>query len=823
MGKPVPKWTRRLLWVLGILTVLLAAFSSLLHFRARASLPPLEGELAVAGLRAEVTVTRDALGVPTIRAQDRVDAARALGFVHGQDRFFQMDAARRAAAGELAELMGPPVAELDRVLRLHRFRARAQRGFEELSGREKALIEAYAQGVNAGLASLGTKPPEYVLTLSTPKAWKPVDTILCGYAMYLNLQDSIGQPDYSRGLAREHLPEEVYRFIFENVGSWEAPLVGAAARPLEIPPAESWAYLSEYAESLEVETAPAERGGSNAWAVAGGQSADGSALLANDMHLGLQLPNTWYRAVLEYKDANGGEVRVVGVTLPGTPVVVSGSNGHVAWGITNAYTDTTDLVVVEDDPENPGMYLTPSGPQPYVTREETLRVRFRGEETLTFRETVWGPLVQRMGLGTGEAPREDRPTLALAWVAHRPGAIDLGILGLETAREIEEAMAVAHEARIPVQNLVLADRTGRVGWTLMGPTPQRRGFSGRRPVSFANGEAGWLGVFEGAEMPGVLDPAEGLIWSANNRMLPPERMEPYGNGGYDDDARQWQIRKRLRDGAGKHTALDMLAIQLDDESYHYQRWRDLLLTVLDEEAVQGDTRRQELRRLVEAWDGRAGVNSAGYALLRIWRGEVYSRVWGRLLAPLESAGGAFSSRMQRLEGPLFQLVSAQPDYLVDPVLGSWRAELLAAVDDVFSTLEAEASGASHNLDAQRWGELNRLRMFHPLGYFFQGPLGWPLAVAGIRLHAPETPLPGDDETPRVKAGGRSASQRMVVSPGREEEGYFHMPGGQSGHPMSPFYLAGHQDWVEGRPTPLLPGEALYELTLVPAQVELPAP
>ncbi len=340
-----------------------------LRARLRASLPQLEGTRVLAGLRASVRIERDALGVPTIQGGNRPDVARATGFLHGQDRFFQMDLLRRRAAGELAEIVGRVAVKLDREIRVHRFRSVAERVVGAGSPEERALVQAYAEGVNAGLAALGGKPFEYLALGVNPAPWRPEDSVLAALAMFATLQDPKGGRESDLGLMHDLLPAPVFEFLAPRGTECDTPDVGGAlpAAPLPGPEALDLRNRGRDPGRLPSEAArdpePDHQPGSNNWAVAGRLTAHGGALLANDMHLGIAVPNTWYRVTLSWPGSDGDTNRITGVTLPGTPAVVVGSNTHVAWGFTNTEGDWSDLVEIEADPRDKDTYLTPGGPR----------------------------------------------------------------------------------------------------------------------------------------------------------------------------------------------------------------------------------------------------------------------------------------------------------------------------------------------------------------------------------------------------------------------------------------------------------------------------
>jgi penicillin G amidase len=820
---PRPSGVRRLLRALGvvlaILVLLAAAAAGWLRWHLGRSLPALDGELAVAGLAATVTVERDAHGVPTIRGENRPDVARGLGFVHGQDRFFQMDLIRRRAAGELAELVGSAALPLDRQVRVHRFRARAHDVVEALDDDGRRLLDAYVEGVNAGLAALAAPPFEYLVLGADPVPWRREDTLLAVYAMYLDLQASDAPRESAYGLAHDLLPPALYEFLTQRGTSWDAPIDGEPFDPLPVPTPEQ---LEGAAPAADQEVArlgsgrPAEAFdrdfeavdfavGSNNWAVAGSHTADGGALLANDMHLAHAVPNIWYRASLVFPDPErpgterrppgGGQMRrVTGVTLPGGMMIIAGSNGEVAWGFTNSEGDWADLVVLESDPADPDAYLTPEGPRPFERHQEVLRSKDGEDETLEVLETLWGPVWD-----TDHAGRRR----ALSWVAYDPRAANLGLLRLEAAGTVEEAIAAAQRIGSPQQNFVTADSSGRIGWTIMGPVPRRFGHDGRLPTSWADGSRGWDGWLWPEEVPKIVDPPSGRIWTANARVVGGDMLALLGDGGYDLGARAHQIRDRLF-ALDRATEADLLAVQLDDRAIFLERWHRLLLEVLTDQAVAADPRRVELRRLLGDWDGRASPGSAAYRLVRAFRLELYDQVFGYLTAPCKAADAGFRhAYLDQEEAPLWRLASERPPHLLDPRFDDWQGQFLAAADAVIVQLTQDGAA----LATRTWGDRNQVAVRHPLSRFMPWAARW--------LDMPTLALPGDSNMPRFQAPGAGASERIVVSPGREGRGIFHMPTGQSGHPLSPHYGDGHAAWAEGQPTPFLPGPAVHTLELEP--------
>jgi penicillin amidase len=799
----------RILAVLLILVVvaLLAAGLYLRH-RMHASLAELDGDRALPGLQMAVTVERDALGVPTIRGSNRLDVARATGFVHAQERFFQMDLLRRRAAGELAEILGPTLLKLDLGDRVHRFRAVAQAVYQHAPPERKALLDAYTEGVNAGLAALDTPPFEYALLRSRPVPWRPEDSVLVVHAMFLDLQAADIERESNLGLMHDNLPPALFDFLAPQGTEWDAPLVGGLLpepplpgpdvidlRPARPAPGKTSALAPVLPGEARWGSGETLTPGSNNWAVAGSHTADGHALLADDMHLSLRVPNIWYRLSLVWPAENGqGEHRVTGVSLPGLPAIAAGSTGHVAWGFTNSYGDFSDLIVLEIDPARPDFYRTPEGFRPFLHTPEVLRVHGAKPRTLDVLSTIWGPVVDHDFRG--------RPR-ALAWTAHHEEAINLDMIDLEGAKNIDEAVAVAHRSGLPAQNFMVADDSGRIGWTITGRIPRRVGFDGRLPVSWADGSRRWDGWVAPEAVPRLLDPPSGRLWTANNRTLDGDALRLVGDAGYGLGARARQIRDDLL-AIDKATPRDLLQIQLDDRALFLTRWRDLLLKVLTPEALAGHPRRAELRRLVlTTWDGHAAVGSAAYRIVRVFRTAMLNQVFAPLTLTCTVADSKFQYGLAQAESPLWRLVTERPPHLLSPRFHNWDEQLLAGVDAAIERL----TETGPDLSKRVWGEVNLVSLRHPMSAAIPGLSRW--------LDLPPQSLPGDSNMPRVQGPGFGASERLVVSPGHEEQGLFEMPTGESGDPASPHYRDSNPAWAKGEPKPFLPGPAVNRLTLTP--------
>jgi penicillin amidase len=809
-----------------LLVIALAAGYALL----RASLPRLDGALRQPGVTGAVQIARDARGVATVAAANRADLAFGIGYAHAQDRFFQMDLSRRVAAGQLSELVGKAALQHDRTIRLFRFRTVAHAVMEQATPEERAVVEAYAAGVNAGLASLGARPWEYWVLGQAPLPWRAEDTVLVEFAMWWDLEGN--------GLRRELLRQEInarlggpecgvwkcaMQFLYPLGTNFDAPLArtseeAAPPVPVAVPGAEVLdarrqdspaplagptasagpAPLAAAALAGLTPAMPEGAAGSNNWALAGALTTNAAALVASDMHLTQRVPTIWYHARLRLPSSDSAPaLDLNGVTLPGAPLLVAGSNGQVAWGYTVAYGNWIDVTRVPCSAVGEHDITTPDGSMALSVAHEEIGVHGEAPVQLDVKSGPAGVLL-----------RVDPPPHPAcwfgAWLAQLPEATNLRLLGMERVRSVAEALALAPEIGIPHVNAVLGDRDGHIAWTIFGRIPRNTG-----PGRALTG-APWTTA---EDHPRSVDPPEGRVWTANARVAVDAHQQQLIGGDraalgadYDLAARARQVRDGLRALAGKATPADMLRIQLDHRALFLARWRELLLSVLDPASLGNQPRRAEFRRLVESWLPEAGIDSVGYRLVREFRAHAEAAVWQTVLEALQLGNEKGQLLPMQFEGPLWQLVNSQQSHLnwLAARYADWPAFLRSQVD---ATL-ADLARSCPELSRCTWGERNTARIRHPLSGAMPAP------VAAL-LDMPVVQLPGDHNVPRVQDGDFGASERFAASPGHEADGYLHLPGGQSGHPLSPYYRAGFMEWARGEPLPLLPGPAQHTLSLTP--------
>lgn len=820
-----------------VLVIAAFAFSWRFHRRMEASLPQLDGAAPLAGLSADVTVTRDALGVPAINAATRPDAARTLGFLHAQDRFFQMDLTRRRAAGELSALFGKKTLAADKAVRIHGLRAIAQKSLALLPAPQRALLDAYAAGVNTGLAQLREAPFEYLLLGEKPRPWLPEDSILVIHAMALDLQHSGIAHERMLGAIRDCYDNNVLAYFAPPMSPDDSPFDGktAALPPIPKPSAinlRAGAPADASAQSARAPrlAPPVYAEGSNSMAVAGKH---GPGIIENDMHLTLRVPGAWYRVSMQWRapdaapapgDARSpdqsatrnpsgrqpqsakSKIKITGITHPGAPVIIAGSNGKIVWGFTNAYADTSDVVVVTPDPAGPGYYYANHDILHTETRTEHITVR--GEKNpvaLEVETCIWGPIIGKNIKGQ---------KLALKWVFHDPAAANYDLAGLETADTVPGAIAIANRAGIPAQNMLVTDTMGDIGWTICGRLPDRFGYDGRAPATWSYGDRGWRGLLPPDDVPRKILSSGARLSTANQRLAGNspgnQGLATLGDGGYRPGARGARIQTLLDNlpADREPEPRDLLAIALDDYAPHLARWHKLLRNTL---AAAKSKKLATLRAAAgETWDeavpgAHATADSAAYAIVRQFREYVIARVLAPVFEPCAGVYPEFNYNRLRVEEPVWNLILEKPTHLLAPEYASWDDLLLAAAEDARRDLAA--AGFPNPANA-RWGAFNIAHIRHPLS---DGALG--LVGRLLNLDMPAQQLPGGDDMPRVQRPSHGASMRMIVSPGAEERGIFEMPCGQSGHPLSVYYRAGHEAWTRGAPAPFLPGPAEHTLVL----------
>ncbi|MBY6210222.1 penicillin acylase family protein [Microbulbifer agarilyticus] len=795
----MPRWLKQLAAAVFILVLAIGTF---LTFTLRASLPTLDGEITVSsGLGAPATLARDDKGIAVITAASRLDAAYAMGFAHGQDRFFQMDLASRLASGELAELFGNIAVEADKKYRVHQLRRRADEALAQIPAVDRAILDIYAEGVNAGLASLGSKPFEYHLLRVEPKQWSPTESMLVSMSMFIQMTGKLAQSDYARDLLLRAGGETLLEFIQPQGTQWDTAIDGTKYATPAIPSEATFAIngTSEPSETNELAAVSPEPGpmnGSNSWAISGAKTSHGGALLSNDPHLGMAIPHIWYRVQLNYTNAAGNAVHMNGVSFPGMPAMAIGTNGNVAWSMTNSAGDWADYIVLDHDETH---YEAPQGRQAFDRQTETILVK--GEEPLTLEidNTIWGPAVSL----------EDGQRAAYRWLVHHAEALNpLPFLNLDDAVTAAEAADIAHRSGISPFNFVVADSAGEILWTILGRIPERGSVPSERLVPWQQVDDTWRGWLQPADYPMITSKQLDYIWTANNRIVGDKMRDQIGRGTYALGTRGWLIEQDLI-ATERFDELRMTEMLQNNRAETVTGWRDHLLNWMEPLQDLSAEEHGALTALTD-WTARAAVDDVGYTVAREYQRE-FTRAMNRALQETLVNNEVISAEHDEVwlfnsnsEGALAKIRDQQPAHWLPEGFDNWLAFQRSVLRSVLSDL-VEKHGA---LAQANWGKHNALQMHHPLASALP-------AFLGDHLNMPASEQAGDSYMPLAQRPKHGQSMRFVVSPGKEQDGFLIMPGGQSGHPLSDFYTAGHADWVNAENTPLLPGAVIHTLTLSP--------
>jgi penicillin amidase len=813
--------------ILGIVVLLLVVvLVSLGAWTAHRSFPQLSGEVEVPGLGGSVEVIRDSHGVPQIYADNRSDLFFAQGYVHAQDRFWEMDFRRHITAGRLSEMFGDSSLDTDKVIRTMGWRRVAEQEYRMLSDRSRESLQSYAAGVNAYLAErspaelsleyvvLGLINSEYEI-----EPWDPVDSVAwlkaLAWDLRSNMDDEIARAVASASVGVERTeelyppyPYDRHRPIVEDARSGaedQVPVQAAVYR-------EGAAAMSDARaafDAVETVLGPAGEGiGSNSWVVAASKTQTGKPFLANDPHLGPTMPSLWYQAGLHCRTVDAQcDVDVAGWTMSGVPGVFIGHNDTIAWGFTNLGPDVTDLVLEKVDGDT---YQIDGRRKKLRTRDEVIKVAGGDDVTVTVRSTPNGPImsdVLESVAAAGEdapvpAPGQDRPVpegdgdgyaVALKWTALTPRPTFDGFDELNTARTWEEFREGARLVSVPSQNLVYADTTGTIGYQAPGVIPIRTGYDGKWPVPGWTSDYDWTGEIPFDELPSITDPPEGYIVTANQAAVGPEY--PYFiTDDWSYGARSQRIFDLLEEGLGTGpvTAQQMRDIQMDA---HNEVAAFLVPRLIGYEAANA-----EALGLLDGWDFQQQRDSAPGAYFNaVWK-QLVERVFNDELDTSETyanAGDRYWEVMYRLW--------EQPD---NPWWDDVRTPEVEDRDQtVVASLDAAADELTQRLGGDpedwRWGALHTLTLTNQsLGTSGVAPVEW-LFNRG--------PYEAGGGSSIVQATGWEPSEgyevdwvpsmRQVIDLADFDASTWVNLTGASGHAFSPTYRDQTQAWVSGEQFP----------------------
>lgn len=772
-GKRMGMWG----WIANIAGLTTLITSAVLFLWVMSSLPRVEGRIPARGMEYAASITRNDSGVPFITARSGHDAYFALGWIHAQDRLWQMETQRRAGAGRLAEIVGEAGLKNDRFMRTLGLYRLAENSFSALDDATQGALRAYAEGVNSWIEDNSHRlPPEFMLLGLRPEPWKPADSLVWGRVMALRLT-SDWRDEALRGKLAAKLTAKQMAELWPDTSDGLSTLAGAGP-------------LQSVLAALPEEASP--RDASNVAVLSGKRSANGAPLLANDPHLPLQMPGLWYLASVE---APG--LRLTGAMVPGVPFHLIAHNGRIAWGTTTTHADTIDLYVEQLAAD--GGYMVGKSVRPFVERQETIQVKNAPPETLTIRESRHGPIVSDLAVGQKDGQVVALKSTALetddrtAQALYRMGrSVDW--------RSFTAALADFHA---PVQNFAFADTSGTIGFITAGRVPLRSGKAdGATPIAGASGNGEWTGWIPFAKMPQTVNPKAGILVNANNQVTGsryPYRLTKSWHEGFR--------ARRLLDLLEAKSALtvdDLLAIQMDNRSLAAEEFKELLDSP---EGLSPNAARAAA--MVQAWDGAMDKDRPEPLIYNLW----LDKLWQNVVA--DELGDDFDSlRKVRLRA-LGDMLAGNRHWCDD--VGTEKAE---SCEDVLSrSLEATMAELSarfpgKNLDQLRWGDLHQARFTHPV----MGRL--PLAS---RLSDSQHPTDGDDYTinrgtffPGQFSHVHGAGMRVVFDLSNLDDSRFIIAGGQSGNPLSRHYDDLMPAWLHNRAMTLVkPDTGAASITLEP--------
>ena len=594
--------------VLLLIPVAIMAVGAAVLWASR-SQAPADGDMRIAGLAGEVTITRDQNGVPHIKAGTRADVAAGLGFAHAQDRLWQMEVSRMAGQGRLSEMFGSATVSTDIWLRTMGIHEAAEASLEVMDEDTMAMLEGYARGVNAWMERdpqvfSSRLPPEYVILGYTPEPWRPVDTLTAIKMMSISLAENLG--------------EEALRLGFHRMGFSEAEILDLlpyldADNPPPMPDLTPLLGLDPAPVGAELVTADASdlfadingvlaTGASNNWVISGERTQSGLPIVANDPHLGLMAPSIWYLAHLEVTSEFGEPRHLIGTSLPGTPYVLLGRGNDIAWGFTNTATDAQDVFVERVNPDNPDEYLTPTGWAAFGKKDEIIRVKGGEDQSFTRRWTRHGPVFPA-GYKHFDKLLPENTVAALQWVAlaHDDTTAMVGPR-LYNMRTVEDFQNGFDAFQTPMQSMVVADRSGNIGFVAAGRVPRRdpaNRLMGRAPAPGWNAIYDWRGYAPYAELPRETNPESGLIATANTKIVGPD-YPLHLTFDWDEPYRQNRIETLIDGAEGKHTQAMSRQVQADVFSPAFASLKPRMLAALEGMEVSDENR--ELLGMLASWD-----------------------------------------------------------------------------------------------------------------------------------------------------------------------------------------------------------------------------
>ncbi|MBI1208969.1 MAG: penicillin acylase family protein [Azospirillum sp.] len=761
----------------------------------RSSLPLYDGTIGLPGLSGRAEVVRDRDGVPHIFADSALDAYRALGYAHAQDRLWQMEMTRRFGAGRLAELFGPWFGEwparLDRLTRTLGLYRLAESSYAALAPEVQRALDAYADGVNAYLTERREAlPVEFQLLAVRPETWRPADSLVWGKLMALQLSGNYREELLRARLVRRLGPERANE-LFPGYPPG-APVTLPSPTRTGLPHGPRGVHTGEFGADIDPVLARMLAAlpslgpdtASNLWVLAGQNTTTGRPLLANDPHLGLQAPILWYLARIETPD-----LKLAGATVPGVPFHLLGHNASLAWGISSTHSDTQDLFVEQIDPVDPSRYLAPDGASlPFQTRLETIKVRGRADVVFTVRATRHGPVISDVEDAGGSVGAEPG-TYVLALAFTGLGGADTTAEAFYRLNRATDRHGVQEALRFyqtPQQNIAFADTAGTIGFQAPGLVPVRTKGDGRVPVPGWSGDYDWSGEIPYDQLPAGINPPSGRYVNANNAVT--DTDYPWLlTADWPDPFRAERIEELL-DQTPRQSLDSTAALQLDTLSPVARQLLPLMLetpttTPLGAAAIE----------LLRHWNGRMDRDRPEPLIFEWWLRDLNRALYADELGPLF---GDYWNLNPRVVAQVLTGTGPWCDDAPPPATRHCEKELKRSLE---STLDALTRRHGTDLARWRWGDEHRAPLGHPL--FGRIPVIRDLFDIGIETDGSVftinrgTSRIGDPETPFAHIHG--PGYRSIYDLSDLQRSRFIITTGQSGNPLSPHYDDFVRRWRDG--------------------------
>lgn len=766
------------------------------------TIPDYGGTIHVAGTSETVEIIRDASAVPHIFAKNQADAFFGLGYVHAQDRMWQMEMARRVVAGRVAELVGKPGLGIDRFVRTADLYGLATRSLPALSEETRALLEAYTAGINTAMKdSRGELSPEFKLLGVPLEPWKPEDSLAVFKMMAVGLSGNMYSELSRLQLLSKLTPEELAEFTPPYPGD-EAVIV----------PPLTELYDGVVTDQQEVTFAFPIQGpleASNNWVVAGTRTLSGKPLLSNDPHLGFNAPSIWYLAHISLPDRN-----IIGGTMAGIPAVLAGRTDEIAWGLTTTGADVQDLYLERINPENSGQYQTPDGWANFEVREETIKVRFGGDETVRFRKTRHGPVLPE-SLLPGTFPPEGY-VLALQWTSLEPIDTSLeALMGTFSAGDWHGFNEAFRDFTGPMQNIVYADTAGNIGFVAPAKVPVRgpeHDTMGLLPAPGWRAENDWQGYIPFDDLPRSYNPVSGRLATANSKVTP-KGYKHFISSEWSEPWRTWRIEELL-DAEKAHDVDDFQAMHLDNTSQSAQA---LLPFLLSTPALTEDE--LKVLKLIENWDGNMRADGPEGLIYSVWAHKLGSAIYRDEL-------GDLYSNYARLRPSFLISILSSNDGLVHWCDRTSTEEIETCEDALARALRNTAKVLIENygpaFENENWGDHHKVVHSHtPFSNI-------PLLKTFFSI---ETPTGGGPFTPNQGSYRYTSKDRFQNRHGagyRAVYDFADMNGsryiqttGQSGNVLSKYYRDMAPEWQKGELTTMttdrgaIEGGMIGKLVLIP--------